>query len=119
MPYQSLKCESTSRHFQSGEGPSRGLLRDCETSRNLREALVDILSVDISSVDIVHVPGASHVTGTGSAICGTSACLGLGTPAAASSHTTHNVEKYIIVRSGLICSVICRVFAVFTYYLYI
>ena len=93
MPYRSLKCESTSRHFQPGEGPSRGLLRDCETSRNLREALVyilsvDISSVDISSVDIVHVPGASHVTGTGSAICGTSACLGLGTPAAASSHHT-------------------------------
>ena len=26
-----LKCESGSSHFQSGEGPSRGLLRDCET----------------------------------------------------------------------------------------
>ena len=63
----------------------------------LREDIlsVDILSVDISSVDIVHVPAARHVTGTGSAICGTSACLGLGTPAAASSHTTHNVWRNI------------------------
>ena len=25
-----LKCESASRRFQPGEGPSRGLLRDCE-----------------------------------------------------------------------------------------
>ena len=27
---QILKCESASRRFQPGEGPSRGLLRDCE-----------------------------------------------------------------------------------------
>ena len=27
-----LKCESASMHFQPGEGPSRGLLRDCTTS---------------------------------------------------------------------------------------
>ena len=27
-----LKCESASRRFQPGEGPSRGLLRDCTTS---------------------------------------------------------------------------------------
>ena len=69
-----------------------------DTVQNSQAAIpssVDILSVDISSVDIVHVPGASHVTGTGSAICGTSACLGLGTPAAASSHTTHNVWRNI------------------------
>ena len=26
------KCESASRRFQPGEGPSRGLLRDCETN---------------------------------------------------------------------------------------
>ena len=26
-----LKCESASRRFQPGEGPSRGLLRDCTT----------------------------------------------------------------------------------------
>ena len=25
-----LKCESASRHFQPGEGPSSGLLCDCE-----------------------------------------------------------------------------------------
>ena len=25
-----LKCEITSRHFQPGKGPGRGLLRDCE-----------------------------------------------------------------------------------------
>ena len=25
-----LKCESASRRFQTGEGPSRSLLRDCE-----------------------------------------------------------------------------------------
>ena len=30
FPYWSLKCESTSRHFQPGEGPSRGLFRDCD-----------------------------------------------------------------------------------------
>ena len=34
--WQCLKCENDSRHFQPGEGPSRGLLRDCKTSRNLR-----------------------------------------------------------------------------------
>ena len=27
-----ILCLAASRHFQSGEGPSRGLLRDCETS---------------------------------------------------------------------------------------
>ena len=27
-----LLCLAATRHFQSGEGPSRGLLRDCETS---------------------------------------------------------------------------------------
>ena len=27
-----LKCESSNGHFQPGEGPSRGLLHDCETS---------------------------------------------------------------------------------------
>ena len=29
---QCLKCESGSSRFQPGEGPSRGLLRDCTTS---------------------------------------------------------------------------------------
>ena len=28
----SYKCESASRRFQPGEGPSRGLLHDCTTS---------------------------------------------------------------------------------------
>ena len=37
-----LKCESTSRHFQPGEG-LRGLLRDCKTLRNLREGLFEAL----------------------------------------------------------------------------
>ena len=27
-----VECESARRHFQPGEGPSRGLLRDCTTS---------------------------------------------------------------------------------------
>ena len=27
-----MKCESANRRFQPGEGPSRGLLRDCTTS---------------------------------------------------------------------------------------
>ena len=31
-----LKCESTSRNFQPGEGTSRGLLRDCENFADLR-----------------------------------------------------------------------------------
>ena len=30
VSWQCLKCESASRHFQPGEGPSRGLLSDCE-----------------------------------------------------------------------------------------
>ena len=30
--FHGLKCESASRRFQPGEGPSRGLLRDCSTS---------------------------------------------------------------------------------------
>ena len=30
------KCESTTRRFQPGEGPGRGLLCDCETSNLLR-----------------------------------------------------------------------------------
>ena len=32
MVYSGLKCESSSSHFQPGEGPSRGLLCDCEPS---------------------------------------------------------------------------------------
>ena len=28
-----VKCESASRRFQPGEGPSRGLLHDCTTGR--------------------------------------------------------------------------------------
>ena len=45
------------RCFQPGEGPSRGLLRDCKTSRNLRvgsfEALISIeLGQSVCSVDI-------------------------------------------------------------------
>ena len=37
-----LKCESTSRRFQPGEGPSRGLLRDCTTSPINRFATLKI-----------------------------------------------------------------------------
>ena len=33
----------SSRRFQPGEGPSRGLLCDCKTSRNLREPLFEAL----------------------------------------------------------------------------
>merc|ERR1712242_434207 len=32
VSYYCLKCESASRRFQPGEGPNRGLLRDCTTS---------------------------------------------------------------------------------------
>ena len=32
MVWFGLKCESASRCFQPGEGPSRGLLLDCTTS---------------------------------------------------------------------------------------
>ena len=35
-----LICESASRRFQPGEGPCRGLLRDCEILGNLRITLV-------------------------------------------------------------------------------
>ena len=37
----SLKCESASRRFQPGEGPSRGLLCDCTTSPMDRFAALD------------------------------------------------------------------------------
>ena len=38
-----MQCESASRSFQSGEGPSRCLLRDCTTSPSNRfAALVTI-----------------------------------------------------------------------------
>ena len=35
-----LKCKSTSRHFQPGDDPSRGLLHDCEIFANLRLTFV-------------------------------------------------------------------------------
>ena len=35
-----MKCESASRRFQPGEGPSRGLLRDCEIVGNIRITFV-------------------------------------------------------------------------------
>ena len=38
-----LKCESASRHFQPGEGPSRGLLRDCTTSLINRFAALSLI----------------------------------------------------------------------------
>ena len=42
---QCLKCESGSSRFQPGEGPSRGLLRDCTTLPiNRFAALVETLS---------------------------------------------------------------------------
>ena len=39
-----LKCESASRRFQPGEGPSRGLLRDCTTSPINRFAALIFMS---------------------------------------------------------------------------
>ena len=36
-------CESTNRRFQTGEGPSRGLLHDCEIFTNLREPSFEAL----------------------------------------------------------------------------
>ena len=38
-----LNVKPLSRHFQPGEGPSRGLLRDCKTSCNLREPSFEAL----------------------------------------------------------------------------
>ena len=35
-----LKCESATRRFQPGPGPSRGLLRDCRIFANLRLTFV-------------------------------------------------------------------------------
>ena len=35
MFLNSINCESATRHFQPREGPSRGLLRDCEIFANL------------------------------------------------------------------------------------
>ena len=35
-----LQCESASRHFQPEEGPSGGLLHDCEIFANLRLTIV-------------------------------------------------------------------------------
>ena len=39
----SIKCESGSIHFQPGEGPSRGLLRDYTVITNLRMELFEAL----------------------------------------------------------------------------
>ena len=39
-----LKCESGSSRFQPGEGPSRGLLRDCTTSQMDRFAALNVTS---------------------------------------------------------------------------
>ena len=42
--HYAIQCESASRHFQPGEGPSRGLLRDYEPSDGPSfQALVDAL----------------------------------------------------------------------------
>ena len=46
-----LKCESAIRSFQPGEGPSRGLLRDCEIFANLR--LTFVCSGGVSAADVV------------------------------------------------------------------
>ena len=40
------QCESGNSSFQPEEGPSRGLLRDCKTSRNLREGSLEALVWD-------------------------------------------------------------------------
>ena len=37
-----LKCDSTSRRFQPGEGPKRGLLRDCADERSVTPAVVRV-----------------------------------------------------------------------------
>ena len=45
-----MKGESASRRFKSGEGPSRGLLRDCTTSPINRFAALKIKLVVLNTV---------------------------------------------------------------------
>ena len=56
-----LKCESASRCFQSGEGPSRGLLRDCEIFANLRLKLYKVGRGSARG----HLPGQAEAAGAG------------------------------------------------------
>ena len=59
-----LKCESTSRRFQSGEGARRGLLRDCTTSPINRFAALHIT--------LGHSPGLHNTAagaGAGAVLC--------------------------------------------------
>ena len=59
-------CESPSRHFQPGEGPSRGLLQDCEIFAYLRITFVwssDIQAVIMHTRDSLHQPAATFFIG--------------------------------------------------------
>ena len=61
---QCLKCKSSSRRFQAGEGPSSGLLRDCEnqwivsSSINERElAMAEIVVLESGHLlDMLQLP---------------------------------------------------------------
>ena len=71
-----LKCESASRHFQPEEGPSRGILSDCEIFANLRlklyGAVLTCLHVSPQYVprDVRGVPGPRAGAGGGGALQG-------------------------------------------------
>ena len=57
-----LKCESASRRFKLGEGPSRGLLRDCTTSPINRFAAL-FVSVHFSTnieAESIEIAGWRH-----------------------------------------------------------
>ena len=64
VPYD-LCINDPTRRFQPGEGPSRGLLRDCEIFSNLRLTFVSSsISVAAASVDEVdNGGGQAWVTG--------------------------------------------------------
>ena len=47
--------------FRPGEGPSRGLLRDCKTLRNLREPSLEALIITVSGVPLHPAVHMSHV----------------------------------------------------------
>ena len=46
MSYQCIKCESDSKHFQTGKDPIRDRLRDCE---NFSEGLLQALAANASN----------------------------------------------------------------------
>ena len=69
MPHHPCKCESASRRFQPGEGPSRGLLRDCEIFGNIRITFVSSTNLQAVGLGLpVGLPRPPVVPGPGAAV---------------------------------------------------